>query len=60
MIFTTDGLTGQGGGGLFGGSGRGLCPVELCSCVLVSSEGGGPEGGGGAWFRLCSDLKVFA
>lgn len=64
-IFTTDGLLpGQGGGGLFGGSGRGLLGAAECrEWVLVSrgGKGGGPEGGGGAWFRLCSvsgvDLK---
>ncbi len=58
--FTTDSLlTGQGGGGLFGGSGRGFGTTECCEWVLVPSEGRGrgPEGGGGAWFRLCSDLE---
>lgn len=46
-ILTPDGLlTGQGGGGLFGGSGRGL--------VTAGGKGGGPGGGGGALFRLCS------
>lgn len=59
-IFTPDGLlTGQSGGGLFGGSGRGLGTAECCEWVFVSREGKGvgPEGGGGAWFRLCADLK---
>lgn len=59
-IFTTDGFfTGQGGGGLFGGSGLDLSAAECCEWVLVSGEGkgGGPEGGRGAWFRLSSDLK---
>lgn len=52
-------LTGQDGGGLVGGSGRGLGAAGCCKWVLVSCEGkgGGPDGGGGAWFRLCSDLK---
>lgn len=42
-------LTGQGGGGLLGGSGRSLERVlRLGECT-----GGGPEGGGGAWLRFC-------
>lgn len=52
-------LPGQGGGGLFGGSGRGLDNGEGCEKLLVfrESTGGGPSGGGGAWFCLCSHLK---
>lgn len=57
-IFTTDALMpGQGGGGLSGGSGRGLGAAERCGWLLVPREcsggaGGGPEGGG-ARFCFC-------
>jgi len=52
---STDGLTGQGGGGLLGGSGRDLGAVEGSGWV-------GPEGGGGArslclCSASCGDLK---
>lgn len=43
-------LTGQGGGGLVGGSGRGLGTAEVRELFLGPREAKNPDGGGGACF----------